>query len=134
MSYGPGDTFMGLADFERRLFVLVLEWLTRFIEAAAEAVLAFAQRFGVQPNPIDVFMSVPIWSTGVDKIVDELAVIAEEAWDRTRDSSGVAGIPSGPASSDAFIMANLANSRNLLVRIPNEVYELVFAEITDGVN
>jgi hypothetical protein len=126
---------MGLADFERRLLAVVLDWLVRFIDAAREAILSFARRFGTQPNPSDIFISVPVWSTGVDRIVDELEDLAGEARDREWESLlGVGRNPPGPVSSDTFIMMNLAHSRNLLVRIPDEVYQLVFAEITDGIN
>jgi uncharacterized protein with gpF-like domain len=39
-----------------------------------------------------------------------------------------------PVSRHAFVVAQLATTQNFLVRIPDEVYNLVFAEITDGVN
>jgi hypothetical protein len=126
---------MGLLEFERRLLNLVLDWLTRFIEAAAEAVLAFTRRFGTQPNPAEVFAVSPIWNEGADRILDELEDIAGEARDREwRLIRGVADTFPGHVSGDSFVMSALASSRNLLARIPDEVYQLVFAEITDGVN
>jgi uncharacterized protein with gpF-like domain len=39
-----------------------------------------------------------------------------------------------PVSRHSFVMAQLAQTENFLVRIPDEVYELVFAEISDAVN
>jgi hypothetical protein len=125
---------MGLLEFERRLIALVLDWLTRFIEAAAEAVLRFFRQFGIQPDPTNVFVAAPIWDEGVANIVGELEDIAEDARDREwRSLRGVGEAP-GHVSADTFIMGQLAMSRNLLARIPDEVYQLVFAEITDGVN
>lgn len=126
---------MGLGDLERRVFAIVLEWLTKFIEAARESILAFARAFGTQPNPNDVFTSAPVWIGGVDKIVAELESIAEAARDRERSRLlGVGNGSPGPISTDSFVMGSLAMSRNLLVRVPDEVYQLIFAEITDGIN
>jgi hypothetical protein len=126
---------MGLLELERRLLALVLDWLTRFLKAALDAVLAVVRQFGIQPNPADVFTASPIWSEGVDRIVGELEIVAGEARDREwRLIQGVADDIPGHVSGDTFVMSALATSRNLLVRIPDEVYQVVFAEITDGVN
>lgn len=135
MSFVLGGTSVGLADFEQRLFAIALDWLTRFIDAVREAIIAFARAFGMRPDPTGVYASTPLWNEGVDRLMDELEDITEEARDRAwGDLRGLRESQLGPISSDAFVMAGLANSRNLLVRIPDEVYQLVFAEITDGVN
>jgi uncharacterized protein with gpF-like domain len=52
--------------------------------------------------------------------------IARNAWSEAVD------VP--PVSRHAFVMSQLAQTENFLVRIPDEVYNLVFAEITDAVN
>lgn len=80
--------------------------------------------WGGMPDATGVFQSQNEWNT--DTILTTIGQIAMSAWSEATD------VP--PVSRHSFVMAQLAQTQNFLVRIPDEVYNLVFAEITDGVN
>jgi len=76
----------------------------------------------MQPDPVAVY-AVP-WET--DTILTEIGKISMNAWSQATD------VP--PASRHAFVMAQLAQTENFLVRMPDETYNLIFAAMTDAVN
>lgn len=97
-------------------------WLTR----ARDAMMAPFRRSGLMPDPDAVFSTQPAWNEEVDTILTHIGRIAMDAWSEATE------VP--PVSRHAFVMAQLAFTQNFLVRIPDEVYNLVFAEIVDGTN
>lgn len=101
---------------------VLLGWLNR----VKERVLAPWRQHRLQPDPTGVYQEQGAWDQGVDTILTTIGRIAMSAWSEAVD------VP--PVSRHAFVMAQLAQTENFLVRIPDEVYELVFAEITDAVN
>lgn len=109
---------------ERRLFSVVKGALDRFVNAARDKVMAPFRQWGGMPDAAGVFQAQDDWNT--DTILTTLGEIGMSAWSEASD------VP--PVSRHAFVMAQLATTQNFLVRIPDEVYNLVFAEITDGVN
>lgn len=109
---------------ERRLFSVVKGALDRFINAARDKVMAPFRSWGGMPDPAGVFQAQQQWDT--DTILSTIGSIAMSAWSEATD------VP--PVSRHAFVMSQLAQTQNFLVRIPDEVYNLVFAEIADGVN
>lgn len=109
---------------ERRLFSVVKAALDRFVNAARDKVMAPFRSWGGMPDPTSVFQAQDQWNT--DTILTTLGQIAMSAWSEATD------VP--PVSRHAFVVAQLATTQNFLVRIPDEVYNLVFAEIADGVN
>lgn len=109
---------------ERRLFSVVKAALDRFVNAARDKVMAPFRSWGGMPDPTGVFQAQDQWNT--DTILTTLGQIAMSAWSEATD------VP--PVSRHAFVVAQLATTQNFLVRIPDEVYNLVFAEIADGVN
>ena len=84
------------------------------------------QRYGLQPDPNGIYQEQAGWDAEVALIMGEIGQIARSAWSEAVD------VP--PVSRHAFVMSQLAQTENFLVRIPDEVYNLVFAEITEGVN
>jgi uncharacterized protein with gpF-like domain len=84
------------------------------------------RQHGLQPDPTAVYSTQGAWAEEVDTILTTIGQIAMAAWSEATD------VP--PVSRHSFVMAQLAETQNFLVRIPDEVYNLVFAEITDGVN
>jgi len=78
------------------------------------------------PDPTAVYATQPMWDREVDTILTTIGEIALGAWSEATD------VP--PVSRHAFVVAYLADVRNLLVRIPDEVANLIFAELTDGIN
>jgi hypothetical protein len=113
---------------ERRYTTLVWQALTRWLRRALDAVLAAYRMFGTAPDPHAVYSRSEEWISIVDReLLPELRTAHEIGW-----SSVLPGVPL--VSTDTFIQAQIAQTRNLLVRIPDEVYNLIFAEISDAVN
>lgn len=117
---------------EQRLFTRVLnifhEWLSRVLDA----VLRPFRSFGMTPDPTGVYETSSWFSGQVEVLVtDDLEQIAREGWEQVAHQFTV-DLPF--VSTDSYIQAQLAITQNLLVRIPDEVYNLIFAEISDGVN
>lgn len=109
---------------EKRLFGVVKSALDRFVNAARDKVMAPFRSWGGMPDPSGVYQAQDSWNT--DTILTTIGQIAMGAWSEATD------VP--PVSRHAFVVAQLAQTQNFLVRIPDEVYNLVFAEINDGVN
>lgn len=109
---------------ENQLFGVVKRALDRFINAARDKVMAPFKAWGGMPDATGVFQAQDQWQT--DTILAAIQGIAMRAWSQASD------VP--PVSRHAFVMAQLAQTENFLVRIPDEVYNLVFAEIADGAN
>lgn len=122
-------SYPGQDGEESRLSALMAGWLTRWIQRVLDAVLAGFRRFGIAPDPVAVYSVRPEWDTIVAQFIPELEPSARLGWNDVLPDSD-----SSLVSSDTYVVASLAASRNLLVRIPEEVYNLIFAEITDGVN
>lgn len=117
---------------EQRLFTRIIQLLGEFLNRALDAVLAAHKRFGMPPDPAGVYEVAPWWNGQVDLLVaDDLEEISEEGWQEVISRLGL-DVPF--VSTDSFIQAQFAITQNLLVRIPDEVYNLVFAELNDGVN
>lgn len=78
------------------------------------------------PDPTGVEDARPAWVEQVDdKIMPALETVVDHAW---RWQSGEPFV-----SGNSFTQAQLALTRNLLVRIPDDVYNAIFAELSDGV-
>lgn len=117
---------MSRQEDENRLTGVVGEALRRWLARARDRVMEPWRRFKLQPDPTGVYQVQGAWDTEVDSIMTVIGKIAMAAWSEAVD------VP--PVSRHAFVMAQLAQTENFLVRIPDEVYELVFAEIIDAVN
>lgn len=122
-------SYPGQDGEENRISALVLQALARWLRRVLDAVLTAFRRFGIGPDPTAVYSTVPEWNDEVERIIPELLPSARIGWEEILPDSD-----SSLVSTDSYIQASLAQSRNLLVRIPEEVYHLIFAEITDGVN
>jgi uncharacterized protein with gpF-like domain len=100
--------------------------LRSWLDRVRSRVLDPWRRYRLQPDPNGVFQEQGPWNAEVETIVTTVGQISMGAWSEAVD------VP--PVSRHAFVMSQLAQTQNLLMRIPDEVYNLVFAEITDGVN
>jgi len=117
---------------EQRLFTRIIQLLAEFLDRALDAVLAAHKRFGMTPDPAGIYEVAPWWNGQIDLLVaNDLEEISEEGWQEVVQRLGL-DVPF--VSTDSFIQAQFAITQNLLVRIPDEVYNLVFAELNDGVN
>jgi len=113
---------MSRSSDEQSLLGVVTSTLKSWLTKAKEAVLKPWNTYGGMPDPTGVYR-VP-WET--DTILTELGKISLRAWSQASD------VP--PVSRHAFVMSSLAQTENFLVRIPNEVADLIFAAITDTIN
>ena len=112
---------MSRSEDESSLAKVVGMGLRKWLNAVRVAVFR-----GGTPDPTRIYAYQDQWDGEVDTILTEIGRIGIKAWSSATD------VP--PVSRHAFVVSYLADVRNLLVRIPNEVADLVFAEITDGTN
>lgn len=117
---------MGRLDDENQLTGVVGQALRRWLARARDKVLEPWRRFRLQPDPNGVYQEQGAWNAEVETIMTTIGQISQNAWSEAVD------VP--PVSRHSFVMSQLAQTENFLVRIPDEAYNLVFAEITDGVN
>lgn len=111
---------------EDSLYDTVSIGLRHWLERARDAVMAPWRRWRIQPDPVAIFSTQPVWDAEVQTVITRIGEIAIGAWSQATD------VP--PVSRHSFVMSQLAQTENFLVRIPNETYDLVFAAITDAVN
>ena len=117
---------MSRSEDEKTLTGVVAGALRRWLARARAAVMAPWNQHKLQPDPTAIYSTQSQWSDEVDTILSTIGRIGMNAW------SQATNVP--PVSRHAFVMSQLAETQNFLVRIPDEVYNLVFAEMTDGVN
>lgn len=78
-------------------------------------------------DPTGVTDAAPMWTSELDsQVMPALETVVDHGW---RWQSGYPFI-----SSNSFAQAQLAMTRNLLVRMPDDVYNAIFAEISEGQN
>ena len=118
---------MASREAEDNVYQAAKTGLTRWLARAKDAVLAPFKRFHAQPDPNGILSVQPAWQAEVDRIVASLTPTLKEGW-------AAAHLPGDYDPQDPFIKANLALTRNLLVRIPDEVHSLVIRQILEGVN
>jgi len=111
---------------EKSLFGVVSDQLKSWLSKVRDVVMAPWIKFKIQPDPSNVYTTQDAWNASVDTILTEIGKISLDAWSQASD------VP--PVSRHAFVMAELAQVRNLLVRIPDEVHDLIVAKIIDTVN
>lgn len=114
-------------DAESSIYRAAKAGLTRWLSAARTAVMAPFKNFRATPNPGGLDSVLPLWQTEVDRILAALTPALKEGW-------AAAHIPGDYDPNDPFVQANLALTRNLLVRIPDEVHALIVAKILEGSN
>lgn len=114
---------MSESSRESSFLASVLAAIGRWLSVARRAV--FSAGF-LYPDPSAISGVRGDWDSEVDRLLPQLEQTAAESWE---DSSGRSYV-----SNNSFVLAQLALTRNLLVRIPEEVYQRVFAEIVEGTN
>lgn len=101
--------------------------LKRWLGRARDVVMTPWRRFRAQPDPGAIASTKPMWQAEVDRILEALDPALREGW-------AAANLPGNFSPDDPFIQANLALTKNLLVRIPDEVHAQVVAAILAGVD
>lgn len=112
---------MPAPDEEPGILATVLAAIRAWLPALRRAV------FGAgQPDPTGVEMAQPAWADLVDsQIMPALETVVDHGW------TWQSGEPF--VSTNSFTQAQLAITRNLLVRMPDDVYNLIFSQISEGV-
>ena len=113
-------------ESEDKLTGVVGNALNRWLDRARDLVMKPWREYKMMPNPTAIYGTQDMWNGEVDTILTEIGKISMAAWNEATN------VP--PVSRHAFIMSQLAQTQNFLVNIPNETYNLVFAEITEGAN
>lgn len=114
-------------ESEQNVYQAARAGLTRWLKRAKTAVMAPFVQFHSQPDPNGILSVQPVWQAEVDRIVAALTPALKEGW-------AAAHLPGDYDPQDPFIQANLALTRNLLVRIPDEIHSLVVRQILEGTN
>lgn len=99
----------------------VIAAVTRWLDVVRRAVFSPGRLY---PDPSAVLATSPQWTTEVNQLLVYLDETAGEAWEAQSGREYV--------STNSFVRAQLAMTENLLVRIPDDVYNRVFAAIADG--
>lgn len=108
-----------LSPYEVAFAAAVLAALTAWLASVVTAVLAGFVRFGIAPNIEALWSTIPQWTRSVDALMPDLAEIARLGWNQANRDLGTSD-PFSPGN--AFVQEQLAKTRNLLVRIGDEVY------------
>lgn len=113
-----------LSAFEVVVAAVVLGALTRWLGKVRTAVNREVPTYSAAPHADEVLFLASDWTKEVDRqIIPELRKVQRRGWDR------VAPARRSFPDANAVMLDELARARNLLVRIPDEVYALVNAEL-----
>lgn len=126
----PAPPGAGLGAFEAAIAALVLSMYTVWLPAVAAAVLAAFDRFGAEPDPNAIWSTVPQWEEQVDRLMSALEQIARAGW---MDANRQLGVDIPFDVNDSLLQDQLARTRNLMVRTPDEVYRRIIRELGDAV-
>lgn len=111
---------MPAPEQEPGVLAAVLRAIRAWLPALRQAVFASGR-----PDPSGVEAAAGAWAAELDRhIMPALETVVDHAW---RWQSGEPFV-----STDMFAQAQLALTRNLLVRMPDDIYNLIFAEISAG--
>jgi uncharacterized protein with gpF-like domain len=131
----PGSVVVEeLTPLEAAFYALVLAALSMWLAAVAAKVLNPWRLYRMAPNPTALWSLVPQWTQQVRGFVAWLnGNAAPVGWDRWFHDRPGGEMPTYP-STNAHVAAHLAMVANYLVRIPDEVFNLVIADVVDGHN
>lgn len=107
---------------ETALAAAVLAAYTTWLAAASTAVLAAFNRLGLAPDPNAIWALTTLWNRLINPILRDLEKLARQGWEDAARQLGV-NLPYNPNS--ATLQAQLEQTRNLLVRTPDEAYRMV---------
>lgn len=111
---------MSAREEEPGILAKVLQAIRAWVPVLRRAVMASGQI-----DPTGVEDARPAWADELDRVImPALETVVDHAW---RWQSGEPFI-----STNSFAQAQLAMTRNLLVRMPDDVYNAIFAEISTG--
>jgi hypothetical protein len=119
-----------LSAYEAAFAAAVFAALTAWLTSVATAVLAGFVRFGLAPDPTALFSQQPLWERRVDDLMPNLEDMARLGWVSAGQDLGVRT----PFDlRNPIIQDQLARTRNLLVRISDEVYKDIINALNKAV-
>lgn len=122
-----------LTPTEAAFYSLILVALVQWLAAVRPRVMAPVAA-GMLPDVMAIFAMVPMWTNLVQQIVNSLrARVVPLGVDRLREELPDLRIPNLPSTNE-FINSYLSQVGNFLVRIPDEVFQLVREAVIDGTN
>lgn len=119
----------GLTATEVTFASTVLESLTSWLAKVRPAVMAPVARGGL-PDPSAIWPFQDFWRGQVEQMIPILQRLARRGWLNVQDQFGTPY----PFAYDGLLMDQLDRTRNLLVRIPDEVYRQVTRAMALGVD
>lgn len=119
-----------LSAYETAFATAVLAALTSWLAGVTAAVLAGFVRFGVAPDPTALFSQQPVWERSVDRLMPDLADMARLGW---VDAGQDLGVKTPFDLRNPFIQDQLDRTRNLLVRISDEVFKDIINALNKAV-
>lgn len=124
---------LALAAFEASIAALVLSMYAAWLATAAAAVLAAFHRFGTAPDPNAIWSTMPQWERELDRLGAALEEIARRGWEASIADLGLPlrDYPFDP--TDPILQDQLARTRNLMIRTPDEVYRRILDELNTAV-
>lgn len=121
----PPDMAAAEAEFQAAVLAAFTAWLA----SVYPAVMAPVARGGV-PDPGQIWRFQQQWIAQVDSLMPDLQRLARRGWQWVQ---GQFGTPY-PFAWDNLLLEQLQRTRNLLVRIPDEVYRQVIRTMATGVD
>lgn len=118
-----------LAAAEAAIAALMLAAYTAWLAKVAAAVLAGFNRFGIAPDPNAIWSTIPLWESWIDRLMSDLMRLARAGWISATKDLGV-DLPFDPG--DPLLVEQLNRTRNLMVRTPDEVYQMILRELANG--
>ena len=114
-----------MTGVEAAFAALVLAALTRWVGRVAKKVMFPWARWRMLPDPSGVYSDTEQWNREVDVLVRWLdRRPAREGWNSVDQAPGY--------STSQFVQQHLSQVRNLLVRIPDEVFADIRDELAKG--
>lgn len=120
----------GLSAYEVAFAALVLAALNRWLAKVKTAVLGGFERFRTAPSPGSIGATVPFWTSEVSAFMPYLESIAKLGW-KQGGSDLHSTLPW--TRTNQFVNERLNVSRNLLVRISDEVYRDILTALNGAV-
>lgn len=115
-------------ETEDDLTALVLAAITVWLAAVLPAVMATVATYGV-PDLSAIWRFQDLWNRQIDRLMPVLARLARRGWESTMADLG-RDIPFDP--NDPHLTDLLQRVRNLLVRVPDEVYRQLVRSLATG--
>jgi F like protein len=103
--------------------------LTAWLNEVRPAVMAPVARGGV-PDPGQIWRFQTQWIARVDALIPDLQLLARRGWEWVQRQFGTPY----PFAYDNLLLEQIQRTRNLLVRIPDEVYRQVVKSMAAGVD